>query len=285
MKPGIYENMTFADYQLIDARNWSKLKHMTFSPRHYLAALTDRKPSTVAQIAGQPFHCALLEANRWAGDFVVIPDNAPRKPTEAQWNAAKPSDNSRASMEWWSIWNKATAGAETIEREDQAQAQAMADAVRRDPIAAEFLKGARTELTMVWNDPRTGILCKGRADILGRALCDAKGTVSIDKWRFDRECARNQYFGQLAHYSSGVEALGIKVLGPPCIIACEIGPAHDVGVFRLQGEDFNVAMDEYNWLMDQLAECLKSGKWPGRYREIQSLTVPNFETQVEFENV
>jgi len=188
-------------------------------------------------------------------------------------------------MDWWRAWNEATAGAETIELEDQSQAQAMADAVRRDPIAAEFLKDARTELTMIWNDPRTGILCKGRADILGRALCDAKGTVSIDKWRFDRECARNQYFGQLVHYSTGASQLGLKLESPPCIIACEIGPAHDVGVFELSGDYLELARDDYDALMDRLAECLASNRWPGRYSAIQSLTVPNYGTEVEFENV
>ena len=81
----ILENLTNAEYHASEGISASGLKLIGRSPLHYWAAYLDpkREPrvETPALKLGTAIHTAVLEPMRFADEYVVVPDSAPRRPT------------------------------------------------------------------------------------------------------------------------------------------------------------------------------------------------------------
>ena len=71
MKPGIYKNLTFAEYQAIEAVNHSTLCKMELSPEDYLDAVQNERKDTAAFAFGRAVHSAILEPDVYTKEFVV----------------------------------------------------------------------------------------------------------------------------------------------------------------------------------------------------------------------
>lgn len=70
MDTGIFPNESFETYKSRHGLNQSALKSFAKSPAHYLHGLTDNR-ETDAMRLGTAAHCAVLEPDRFARDFVV----------------------------------------------------------------------------------------------------------------------------------------------------------------------------------------------------------------------
>lgn len=282
MKPGIYRNLSFADYRKIDAVNWSALKHMNNSPRHYRHALLHPKEQTPAQFAGVLFHAALLEPERFAEQYAVRPDDAPTKPQDRWRNAKKPSAETLANIAAYDEFMQRFAGVEFVEREQYDRAKAMAASVRNDPVTGQFFSSGETELSLVWVDEVTQLLCKGRIDLLSvmngvncLCLCDPKSTASTVARRFGNEANRMLYHCQMAHYLAGLRALG-QTVDRAFLLACEFSGCYDPAAFELTPEQLELGEEIRAGLLSRLAECRMLDRWPGRYSEPQTLEMPSY---------
>jgi len=65
--------MNFAEYQAIQAVNFSSLKMMRESPLHYRHALTAIRAESPAMALGSAVHCAVLEPGRFALEYSPEP--------------------------------------------------------------------------------------------------------------------------------------------------------------------------------------------------------------------
>lgn len=280
-EPGLYR-MTAEQYRAIDAVNWSTLKHIANSPKHYQHAVTTASaPDTESQRAGSMFHTALLEPDTFAERYAVLPADAPRRPSAAQWNAKKPSPDSIAAMQWWTNWNESYGGCEIVQHHEWQTAYNMANAVRFDVNAGRYITQAvLIEVAVIWRDPATGLMCKARPDLVARhwdglVLLDAKSCRPADARQFGSRAAAYGYHCQLAHYRNGLAEIGIEV--SECgIISCESIAPHDVGVHWLDSETRALAHETVDGLLHRVAECTASGKWPGRYETEQTLLMPAY---------
>ena len=80
---------TFADYATIDAVNWSTLKEMLRSPKHYLHATQNKRPDTAALAAGRFVHAAVFEPDTLDRDFAVYAGDGTRASKEYKAFAAE----------------------------------------------------------------------------------------------------------------------------------------------------------------------------------------------------
>lgn len=255
--------MMFSDYAAIEAVNWSTLKEMRRSPRHYLHRLNAPKEDTKAMAMGRATHCAVFEPDRFPLDYAVF--TGPR----------------RAGKEWDECC-KANKGKTILRADEYETCLAMRDAVRSHPIAGPALTPpGEAEKVITWTDEATGLPCKARLDWWRPGLlCDLKTSAEIEARRFAATVERMGYHGQAAFYRAGLLANGLDA--PPFrIVAVESSAPHDVAVYLLD--------DDAHWRGEQLvAELLAkvasgrfSNLYPGRYPEEVPLSLPAWAFEEE----
>jgi hypothetical protein len=248
-----------AEYRAENAVNWSTLKYMLASPLHYRHAVDHPREDRTALLLGRLNHAAILEPHAIGSRYAVY------------------EGDRRAGKAWEAFRDAAeAAGLDVVKASEMADALECADAVRRNPIAARLLTDARVEVPLVWDDPRTGLRCKARLDIMGDGyVCDLKGSPTTDAHTFRRASARLGYHLQLEHYAAGYRATTGR--NPDLyILVHEVAAPWSVAVFRIPDETRAVARATLDDLLDRLAVCRATGVWPDRYDVPQDLTLPDY---------
>lgn len=247
MGPGIYSRAEVADYDAIDAVNYSSLKALARSPKHYRHHLLNGAKETRPMFKGTAAHVAVLEPERLALEYAIF------------------TGKRRAGKAWEAFEAAAIAdGKKVIKEAELAEAVAMRDAVRADALASSYLSGGRHEVTVVWLDEETGLTCKGRIDFLRNdyVLVDLKTTRdAIPHW-FGRDVARLQYHVQAAMYLDAVERLTGET-ARFVAVALESSPPYDVVTYDLPEPVISAGRDEYRRLLRLLVECRQENRWPG----------------------
>lgn len=285
MKPGIYSGLSFEQYLSIEAVNKSSLDDARLSPAHYFARHIDpnREPrkATRPMKLGTDIHAAILEPERFARDYIVIPADAPKRPTKAQLEAKKPSDETVELIEWWRQFDEKATGKTQISAEDFDTCSKIQKVFRSHPACRELLKpGGKSEITLVWIDPETGVKCKARLDWMPVAgyLLDVKSV----------ECAHEEDFGRKAYdYDWHVQAAwyldGWKVLtGDDRIFvfaAIEKTAPFAPAFFHATEEDVSRGRRKYRPILRKLAAALQSGDWTGYETGIRPLKAPSWEVK------
>lgn len=258
----IERRWTFAEYQAIDAINFSTLKHMRRSPLHFKTALDDDReaPETDAIKLGRVVHVAVFEPDRLTKETVV-------------WEGER-----RAGKEWERF--KELHHRKTIIRVDDAhRALAIRDAVRGCPLVAPYLTTGAAEQVLQWNDRRTGLRCKARLDWHNdAALLDLKTARNACNPRlFARDAFELGYFHQGAFYQRGLATVRNLAEGPPVIlVAVEPEPPHDVAVYRMSEDALHFVDEDIHKLLGRVAECRESDRWPGTFIDEQLLDMPKW---------
>lgn len=277
---GLFENMPFDDYLKVDALSATGLKQLARSPWHYRNRV-DIDP-TPAMLRGTLAHCAVLEPEAMAQRYVVLPEDAPRKPTRAQWEAKKPSAESLAAMDWWRQFKDESAGRDLVSFADYALCQAQLAAIAAQPELAELLRAGRGEVSIFWIDEATGIYCKARPDWLppanGRSIrpLDLKTCADESPNGFGRAAARLRYDLQDAHYTAGIEAVTGMSVDAFVFGAVSSKPPILAVPYILTDEVRDQGRDERRELMDRLAWCMRENRWPAYGDGLQLLDFPAY---------
>jgi hypothetical protein len=275
---GVVHGMPLDEYLAVDALSASGLKLLARSPWHFKHRIeTDPTP---AMLRGTLAHCAVLEPDAMAARYVVVPEGAPKRPTRAQWGAKNPSPDSKAAMQWWTLFEAETAGREIVAHVDYLLCQEQLAAVGREPQLAALLRAGHGEVSVFWIDDATGIYCKARPDWLppadGQSVTplDLKTCADESPSGFGRAAARLRYDLQAAHYTAGIEAAtGLKVdrfvfgavTSKPPVLAVP---------YVLTDEIRDQGRDERRELMERLAWCQREDQWPAYGSGFQLLDFP-----------
>lgn len=155
------------------------------------------------------------------------------------------------------------------------QVSAMASAAQ-DQIRALVAAGTidtpfeyyRTEVTLIWRDKRTNVLCRARLDGLSEGAdaineyktCGASADPALFQWRQARPLG---YFFSMAFYRRGLEALGLAHSPHFQMFVQETEPPYCLSFIRVDDEliareDFNVSRALNIW-----KRCMSTGEWPG----------------------
>lgn len=246
----------FATYKYIDAVHFSALKHMAKSPLHYDWARRNPSEDTPGRLKGRGTHTAVLEMDRFLVDFALFKGKVRRGKEWDAFVAVHPEDN-------------------ILKLPEYEHCLRVAKAIRSNPEAGALLNGAETEKTIEWIDKETGLRCKARIDIWNDGtVADVKGVKSTDGHLLASEIARQEYYCQLALYIGGMETiLGTDGIRGALICAEHAGP-HDVAVVEPDDGSMEAARAKVRGWLNRVAECTKSGKWPGRYDKRQLIALP-----------
>ena len=261
LEPGVYEGMPFDEYCAIEAVNNSRLKGMEESPRHYIEPFRISAPSLAF---GNLAHCGRLEPNALAERYAVASD---WHLDEANTNDKGQSSTSKATRYYkdkLAEFAAANIGKEIVSADDYRRMQKLVESIDADPESRRlFEEIGPTEVTIVWDDPETGIRCKGRIDKVGIGRTGDLKTTGKPLSDFTRSIKRYAYHRQQAFYRFGWAVLNGGELLEPWICAVESESPHCVQSAPM--DEMAIYQGDVEWrrLLNRVAECHESGCWPG----------------------
>lgn len=267
-EPGIYTDMSAEDYHAVAALSKSRMDALHKSPAHLLAYLQEPHEDTAATILGTLTHTLAMEPELYPLRFRAFDD------------IRRNSKAGRAACE-----EAEAAHVTPITKETLAQAEAMAKALRGHPVAggAFMAPGALFEVSVFWEEVVDGLTipCKARLDCLHRDLpgfgcmiVDLKKTRDASPGFMRRHMLDFRYHVQAAWYRRAVymaEGLTSQGFYLFCVEDC---PPYLPGLYRVTEDAQAQALREIKGDMETLAECVKSGEWPGYPAEIVDLDLP-----------
>lgn len=266
---GWHHGLPMAEYLAMDALSASQLETFRRSPLHWKHEHDHPEPyDSTALAVGTATHLALLEP----GDF----ERLVHQDVEGD-GRTKAVREARAALR-----ESLPDDAVVLRPQDYLDVVGMRDAVMAHPRASTFFRGvSEREVTGVWEDEATGLLCRMRSDLrLPRVplVIDLKTTRDAAHWSFARDAARLGYHRKMAWYRRGERALGRDVTDC-AIIAVESSAPYAVCVYLMREEDLDAADKEITALLDRFRWCQEEDTWPGYGDEFRVLHLPAYATQ------
>jgi len=282
LKPGVHI-IPEDEYHQLTAFSNSDLKLIARSPAHYWAARLDpERPvdePTPALIAGRVLHCAILEPDTFNDKFIVVPEDAPRRPSSAQRNAKNSNDESIRSILFWDKFEAKNSGKTIIKYEDQVKYQKIAASVRAHPELTGLLLNGKTEQTFIANDPVTGVLVRCRVDLWNViddycVAVDMKSCEDAQSLAFSRAAYVYGYFHQDAFYRDVIEWSGCRKIDLFLFAAFEKESPYAIKIYQSTEQAIERARVTYRKALNTAAECLNNGIWPTYNTDIETLDYP-----------
>ena len=262
-KPGIYPDVPFAEYLQWDAVSNSSLHAAKKSMLHYheQQPLEDKPCFRLGTLC----HVGKFEPLLIAQRYVVMPafDTQVKKPN------GDPYDKPKASGAYRELVNdfKATNADKIVVEQSEFDAMlGVVSALANHRRASEYLAvraDTQCEVAIVWRDPDTGLLCKGRMDALQydiETIGDLK--TAVDVVNFEKTIAVRSYHRQGAFYVDGLQVLTGEVFDFS-LTAVEPNRPHGVRAAKICEEALEAGRDEYSSLLIQIAESRETKIWPG----------------------
>ncbi|MBP53366.1 MAG: hypothetical protein GY772_20645 [bacterium] len=250
---GIFSLMSFSEYLGVDAMNCSTLKKVAQSPLHAQHELTTPSEPSQAFVIGDAFHGLVLEPERFDAEYALGLDCGKR---------------TKADKEAWAEWLAEHPLQTALKHEEWDAVHAMREAVLAHPTAAEIMDGeGQNELTMVWEDPATGTLCKGRADRLTTlrgesVIADLKSTIDASPEGWGRRSARFLYHCQAAWYLAGANELA-PLDRRFLFVCCEKKAPYGVTVQELNEDAIKAGAKLNRIYLRRWLKCLEAKKFTG----------------------
>ena len=266
--PGLHPGISFTDYQAIDAVNNSTLKDWAYTPAEARQRALNPKEPTAAFRTGDACHVAVFEPQRFKRQYAKCPKWDLRtikgKTAKAEWEEAHPDFVS-------------------LSRDEYEMACGMRDSVWAHPLASKLLSGeGQNEVTVIWIDPETGLLCKARLDRLTTyqgytMIVDLKTCkeheASVEM--FPKVIGQFHYHQQQAFYLDGLNALAPHDRRF-VFLAVEKTPPYLVGIFELDPEPVAEGRARYRAALEKYVEAQKTQEYPGYPVGIEGVIMPKY---------
>jgi len=201
--------------------------------------------------------------------FKIHPEEKPKRPFPSQIKAYDAGRASSAAIESVEYWRAVDADPhEYLTQSEFDMIIAMGAVLERDPAAQAVMQGI-PEVTMAWQDEKTGLWVLSRPDTLNFSgvVTDYKriaaGASGFNTRLVDRRIEDNGYDMQIALGCEGMERLTGEWPGAAGIIAQSADAPHHVILRSIQDEDLRIAQWRNRRSLDRFNECLTSNHWPG----------------------
>jgi PDDEXK-like domain of unknown function (DUF3799) len=276
---GIFEGLSWDEYDAVDALSGSALMPMRRSPLSYIWRKDNPQPPTDAMKLGTVIHTAILEP--------------PLLGKIAVWGLIEEQKVRRGKV--WDAFQEANKDLIILTKAEQAAVADAVDGAYDTPVARGYLAEAGpTEVSMFWVDKATGVYFKGRIDKLIRTkntatILDLKKTRNCSPRRFGAQAFALAYHAKAAIYVSGYQQLtGIR----PKFkwLALEAKAPNECAVYRATPDVLILGGELVDSLVKRLLECQKADFWPPEMEEESDLLLPAYayeddaESLSEFEN-
>lgn len=236
--PGLH-GTSLDEYLAIDAVSASQLFKLSYrSPWH--VRYGERK-ETEAMGLGSLLHAMVLEPETVGGNFYRFEGDKRSNAKKDEWDTAEGGGLTVVRAKAW----------------DEIRTQA--DEIR-SRCAKLISRGTHFEQTMIWEDPKTGLLCKGRLDMAtDTGLVDFKRSRNGHPQAFVGACRRYGHHWQAAWYLRGARALGLPAQTWTWVVCEDGGPITE---YETTPGAVLVFETEINSALERYADCVRSNHWP-----------------------
>jgi len=272
-EPGLYPGTPYEEYSRWAAINASTLKHFARSPLHARHAMLHPDDPTEAQELGVATHAAVLEPESFPAGYCGAP---------------KVDKRTTDGKKLWAEFVAANEGKHVLTAEEYTHCLAMRDAAWSHPMAAAILRSSgKNEVSAVWKDKTTEVVCKGRQDRLTYVdnwptVVDVKTSKDAGRRKFSRDIDAYGYADQAAFYLDGLDTLHpFEGDRRYVFLVLEKEPPYAVAVYELDIDAINVARSKVRGYLRQYAECLESGTWPGYGDGLELVSLPPWAMKEE----
>lgn len=231
---------------------------------------------TKAMQLGTATHMAVLEPEKFNRTYIIEPDFGPARKTDSC-----SSEQAKENKKRRDDWRAAHKGARLLPADSGRHLLGMVKGIRAHKAARRiFERDGMSEVVARWDDPETGLPCKSRMDhyMLDSSMglvVDIKTTTNARWDAFLRTIHSMRYDIQDQHYREGLVRLNKPVDGFAFIVV-EKTPPYLCGVYRIRPEDLMGAQRVLRQNMLTLAECTRTGIFPGYGDEIVDLSLPPY---------
>ena len=279
---GWHEGLSMEAYLAIEAMSASGIEGFRKSPAHFRHDRDNPKESTPAMELGTALHMALLEPLLFEDHYVVLGQCEAKKKDGAR--CSSQGKFYRDGQSFCGVKGHDPGEGEDMDPDIHVLAEdamtdllGMRDALQDHPRARTFFEGRGDyELTGIWRDEETGVLCRIRIDRdIERSLmiADLKSARDASPEGFRREASNRGYHRKSAFYRRGCAALGRERNSSVLIVPENTAP-YPVAVYLLDEEDLAAANREITRHLNRYAMCLADDHWPGYGDEMMTLKMP-----------
>lgn len=219
-------------------------------------------------------------------DFIVIPSDAPSKPTKAQLASEKPSPTAIRSISFWEAVSERleATGRSLISQAEYETIAAMGEALAADPLASAVV-GGEPEITMAWKDEETGLWCLSRLDNLtgDGLLSDYKKISTAYRPMTPALCRRRiedgGYHQQLAFGAEGYFNITGNWPTDCALVFQEDKPPYAAITIAVGGDPLYWGMCANHRSLRLFRQCLDADHWPGPGENPEEFNFRDFQTE------
>lgn len=293
MKPGIYHDINRSEYEKLPYFNQSTLKKWIelglnkacpAKFKYWLDHKDEQEEDTAAQTEGSIVDILAIEPHLAPQHFVVIPVDAPKRPTKAQKTAKKPSEESVKAIAWWEKFEAEATGRTVISWSVYDKCVRMAKRLRdREDFQRALKIGSRKTVLIA---EMHGHMCKAELDLF------RPGTdfiFDVKKTRNAANSERNGFGADAIEYGHHIQAAFYMDMTKALVRAGLLDvPATKFGYYMVEPEDpyetnvltvtdNNTIIEwgrrEYRRAIVSLAHHIETEMWPG-YRAFEEVQFP-----------
>lgn len=259
---GVHHGIPAQEYHKIPAVSASWLCALRKSPKHLRWFLDHGFDETEAKLKGTVAHAATLEPERFAQEYAIGPDV---------------KLNTLGGKKEWGAFAAANPGKELVRGKMGEEVLEIRRSLMECPEARDLIEiKGDSEVTGIWKDKATGLLCKLRLDrlVVDAALVwDLKLTVCANEYKFAMAARDLDMDLKAAWYLRGLAELGIAV-DSFYHIAVESGPPYCVEPYKIH--DFNLEMADLDCtdLLAKYDQCVRANKWIAYHEGVKILKLP-----------
>lgn len=293
----LIEKMSNEEYHSRPEFSSSQLKDMLRSAAHFHShnIIKEHEKETKKHLDfGTLAHTLFLEPEQFDSEFVVLPEDAPKPPTDVMRNAKKPSEESIARVEWWDTFNAEHGAKIIITAEQLAGAQRIAENLKSLSMYVEMQNNyGMAEASVFFTDPVYDLQLRVRPDyhivpcdhFPNGLILDLKSAKDARYHDFSKACGNYGYDLSAAMYREGFQQYYQTEDKPDFIylVAENVAPFL-AKQYKASPLFISCGENRYNKSKELLAESLLINEWDGYSLDLEEINLPPYMLKQALEN-
>lgn len=290
-------DMSNEEYHARPEYSSSQLKDLLRSAAHFYSyniAKEHEKESKKHLDFGTLAHTLFLEPEKFEAEFVVLPADAPKPPTDVMRNAKNPSADSLARIEWWDAWQAQNGLKITISEEQLAGATRIVDSLKALSMYEVMQNNpGMAEASIFFTDPIYDLQLRVRPDyhiipcdaFPSGLIIDVKTANDARPMAFSKACGNFAYDLSAAMYREGFQQYYKTENKPDFIYLVGESDAPFVGKqYKASDLFLSVGETRYRKAKELLAESQLMNQWQGYSLELEEIFLPSYLTKLALQN-